>query len=229
MIAPPRPGRRRALQALTCALASPACARHRPAPRPYGHVPLPPERLPPVPLAALPALRSARPIVVSRFDDATSQPVGGAYDEAGGRDAPPGRTYAFAHAALELSERFCDALRAAGLDARLAYAPGPARPPPGAASGAPFARVGGTLLAWQHDVVRTGRGPFAFVHVGRASLRVEAGGTAAAPAFARTWSLEGKVTPGPDGADLLARFGRWAAALVAGDGAFLAAVGASPA
>ncbi|HEU4404787.1 MAG TPA: hypothetical protein VFS43_05795 [Polyangiaceae bacterium] len=212
------PGRRAALALL--ALVPAACSRPRPPPRPYGHLPLRPERLAPLPLATLPPLRAGRPLVVSRFDDASTQPVGAAYE---GRGELPLRTYAFERAALELSEHFCDALRAAGLDARLAYAAAPA---PGGDEGA---RVRGELLAFQHDVARAGRGPHEFVHAARALLRLEAGGAPSAKPFARTWSLEGKAPPDSDGADLLLRFGRWAAALAAGDAAFLAAVGAQKA
>jgi hypothetical protein len=207
-------GRRGAL--VLFALAAPvACSRPRQPSRPYGHLPLRLERLEPLPLAALPALRSSRPLVVGRFDDATTQPVGGAYDA---RQELPLRTYAFDRAALELSEHFCDALRGAGLDARLAYAAAP--------SGGGAASARGELVAFQHDVVRSGRGPRDVTHAARALLRLEAEGAPGAKPFTRTWSLEGKAPPGSDGADLIARIGRWAAALAAGDDAFLAAVGA---
>ncbi len=209
------PGRREALAFVAFAAAA-ACSRPRPSARPEGHVALRPERLGPLPIAALPPLRSGHPLVVRRFDDASVQPVGGAYDEGGVRGRAPRQAYTFRHAALEMSEHFCDALRSAGLDARLAYAAGPVAGEGG--------RVRGELLAWQHDVVRVGGAALAFVHVARARLRLEAGGTPEMPAFARTWSLEGRAEPG---ADLPARFGRWAAALAAGEGDFLAAVGAS--
>lgn len=218
MTAPGPLGRRAALAGLALAAAPAACARPPEAPRPFGHLPLRPERLEPLPLPALPALRAPGPLVVRRFDDAAAQPVGGAYDGPGARDGLARQTYAFGHAALELSEHFCDALRGAGLDARLAYAATPA--------GGAGARAGGELLAWQHDVVRVGRGPDDFVYVARARLRLEASGAPGAPPFARTWSLAGKAAPGAGGADVLPRFGRWAAALAASDPAFLAAVGA---
>jgi hypothetical protein len=217
MTSPPAPhGRRAALTLIALAPALTACSRPRPSLAPYGHVPLSPERLGPLPFAALPALRSPRPLVVTRFDDATAQPVGGAYEA---DEGPPTATYSFSHAALELSEHFCDALREAGLDARLAYA---ATPAPAGGEGGP--RVAGALLAFQHDLVRRGPGPLAFVQAARAVVRLEAGRGTGAPAFAKTWPLEGRAGLGE--VDLLARFGRWAAALAAGDAAFLAAVGA---
>jgi hypothetical protein len=218
--------RRQAALALVALAAPSACAQHRPPLRPYGHLPLWPERLEPLPLAVLPVLRSSRPLVVSRFDDAATQPVGGLYDA---REGAPLQTYSFERAALELSEHFCDALRGAGLDARLAYAAAPwptARAPHARGGGAEVARVRGELLAFQHDIARSGRGPHDFVHVARTTVSLEAIGVPDGAPFARTWSLEGKALPGSDGADLLLRFGRWAAALAASDAAFLAAVGA---
>lgn len=218
--------RRQAALALVAIAAPSACAQRRQPPRPYGHLPLWPERLEPLPLAALPALRSGRPLIVSRFDDAATQPVGGVYDT---REGAPLQTYSFDRAALELSEHFCDALRGAGLDARLAYAATPwpmVRAPHARGGGAEVARVRGELLAFQHDLVRSGRGPHDFVHVARATVSLEAIGAPDGTPFARTWSLEGKAPPGSDGTDLLFRFGRWTAALAASDAAFLAAVGA---
>jgi hypothetical protein len=216
-------------------------------PRPYGHLPLLPDRLAPLPPLTLPALHAAHPIAVARFEDAVTQPVGAAYDEPGARPRTSPQIYAFYDAALELSEHLCDALREAGLDARLAYAAGPValadaepdeghgqRAPgegqgqraPGEGQGqrAPASYVRGALLAWQHDVVRVDRGPLAFVHCARAQIKLEAGSPLAAPSFTRAWSLEGKAAPGPDGASLLGHFGRWVAALATADDAFLAAL-----
>lgn len=220
-------GRREALALL--ALAPAACSKPLPPPRPYGHLPLLPDRLAPLPPVALPALHAAHPIAVARFEDAVTQPVGGAYDEPGARPQPPLQIYTFYNAALELSEHLCDALREAGLDARLAYAAGPvaladAEPGEGHGKRVPASYVRGALLAWQHDVVRLGRGPLAFVHCARAQIKLEAGRPLAAPSFSRAWSLEGKAAPGPDGASLLGHFGRWVAALATADDAFLAAL-----
>jgi hypothetical protein len=220
-------GRRGALALL--ALAPAACSRPLPPPRPYGHLPLLPDRLSPLPPLALPALHAAHPIAVARFEDAVTQPVGAAYDEPGARPRTSPQIYAFYDAALELSEHLCDALREAGLDARLAYAAGPvaladAEPGEGQGQRAPASYVRGALLAWQHDVVRVDRGPLAFVHCARAQIKLEAGSPLAAPSFTRAWSLEGKAAPGPGGASLLGHFGRWIAALATADDAFLAAL-----
>lgn len=253
---PPTLVSRREALALLALAAPAACSGPRPPPRPYGHLPLRPDRLAPLPPLALPALHAAHPIAVARFEDAVAQPVGGAYDEPDAPLRPPRQTYAFYDAALELSEHLCDALREAGLDARLAYAAGPValadaepgegpvapddakpsagrvaldnvEPSAGHGKRAPACYVRGALLAWQHDVVRLGRGPLAFVHCARAQIRLEAGRPLAAPSFTRAWSLEGKAAPGPNGASLLGYFGRWVATLATADDAFLAALRAT--
>lgn len=196
---------------------------------PHGHEQLDPDRLalllPPQPPLAL---SSSRLIVLGRFEAALTQPVGGLYDRSEFETSPLLRTYYFKHAALELFEHACDALRATGLDVRKDYA----------TTGEPALLERETsrlqpvivrtqVVKWQHDQVRTDADPPQDFEVIRLVAEVSVVDSQGASLYRGHHEVAGRLA-WRENLDALRIAGLMLAASLTRDAAFLRAVGARP-
>lgn len=210
--------------ALALALASAGCGGAPLAP--HGHVAPDPSRLAPLAVGEPPALRGSRLVVLGRFDAVTTQPVGGAYDQLESGLSPLVRTYFHADGPLELFEHVSDALRAAGLDVRKDYA---TRAEPTLVEARLRARapllVSGTVLALQHDQVRTDGDPARTVETLRARVRIEVRDLDGRVRYAKEHAFGGQLPLVP-ASDALRLAGHALGVLLARDPDFVRAVAA---
>jgi hypothetical protein len=177
--------------------------------------------------AAVPPLRSQRLVVLGRFDNLSTQPIGGLYDEVDYSISPLYRTYFFRDAHLEVFEHVSDALRAAGLDVRKDYATAgePALVEPRIRQQNPLL-VSGVVKTLQHDQIRVNEpAPHEF-EIARLVIGVKVSDIEGHVVYDRELRIQGKRPARPD-SDLLRTLGRALGAALASDPAFRRAVGAA--
>lgn len=215
-----------AVAGLALALVGAGCWVSSPPIGPYGHATLDGAKLAPLVVPPLRRVTSTRLVVVGRFDDVATQPVGGMYDRVEWGVTPLYRTYYYADAPLELFEHVTDALRAAGIDARKDYA---SRAEPSLVE-APLrvldpVLVGATLVSLQHDQAREAGEPPREQELVRVVVRVDVRDLAGRALYAREHLIEGRA-PLVAGGDVLRAVGLALGARLVADDAFVAAIGA---
>jgi hypothetical protein len=196
---------------------------------PHGHLPLEPDRLGLITLPAAPAaLSSPKVIVLGRFDTAATQPIGGLYDFSDFDTSPLLRTYYFKHAALELFEHTCDALRATGLDVRKDY--GTTGEPGLVESETRKLRptiVRTRIVSLQHDQIRSDSDPPADLELVRLTADVSVLDHQGVSLYQGRHLVEGRM-PWREDLDMLRIVGLKLGDRLTRDAGFLSAVGAQP-
>jgi hypothetical protein len=196
---------------------------------PHGHLASKPDHLAPITLPAAPAsLSSPKLILLGRFDSAAIQPIGGLYDFNDYDTSPLVRTHYFKHAALELFEHTCDALRATGLDVRKDYATTgePALLEADTARMHPVI-VRTRIASLQHDQVRTDADRPQDLEVVRLVADVTVVDVQGASLYQTRHEIAGRM-PWREDLDMLRVLGLKLGDKLARDPAFLRAVGAQP-
>jgi hypothetical protein len=215
--------------ALATALAATGCYWSSPPTTPHGHAVTDPAAAPELRMTMVPGtLRSARLLVLGRFDTRAVQPIGALYDFDDYSASPLIRTYFFRHGGLELLEHACDAMRASGLHVLKDYAttgePALLEAPLRAQS--PLL-VRTRVLALQHDQIRTDTDPPRDYEVVRLEVEVGVYETSGRRRYLGRHEIRGSLRY-EEQADVLRHLGLKLGDRLVGDAAFRTAVEARP-